>query len=122
MSTERSKFAERIVVNLNCLVVPEREGACQEVSVFPSLWDDKDTITAIKAYGKKIIGEALRNTIGKSLYKNDVVVNNVSGGLGIYTIKLTQEAVNKLMQNTEKCRYDSVTSRLEYAICYNRED
>lgn len=115
-----SKFAEVISVDLNRLVIPGAEGFSQEVRIFRGLWDEDITVAQIKALGKEIISEALRNTLTDEVFEKGVRITTQSGGLGYYSVKLTQEAVDALLGATEDCRYDSVDSRLDYAIWYNR--
>ena len=114
------KYAEVISVDLNRLVVPSAFGCCEEVSIF-GLWDEDTTVAQIKALGKEIIEEALRNTIGNTRFANGVRITTESGGLGCYKVMLTEEAVDALLKYTEDCRYDSVASRLDYAIWCNRD-
>ena len=116
-----SKYAEVISVDLNRLVIPAREGFSQEVRIFRGLWDEDTTVSQIKAYGKEVISEALRNTLTNEVYDKGVRITNEAGCLGCYSVKLTQEAVDALLEATEDCRYDSVASRLDYAIWYNRD-
>ena len=116
-----SKFAEVISVDLNRLVIPAGEGFSQEVRIFRGLWDEDTTVAQIKALGKGIISEALRNTLTDEVFEKGVRITNQSGSLGNYNVKLTQEAVDALMGATEDCRYGSVSSRLDYAIWYNRD-
>ena len=116
-----SKFAEVISVDLNRLVIPAAEGFSQEVRIFRGMWDEDTTVTQIKALGKEIISEALRNTLTNEVFEKGVRITTQSGGLGYYNVKLTQEAVDALLAATEDCRYDSVDSRLDYAIWYNRD-
>ena len=116
-----SKFAEVISVDLNRLVIPAAEGFSQEVRIFRGLWDEDTTVTQIKALGKEIISEALRNTLTNEVFEKGVRITTQSGGLGYYNVKLTEEAVDALLAATEDCRYDSVDSRLDYAIWYNRD-
>ena len=116
-----SKFAEVISVDLNRLVIPGAEGFSQEVRIFRGLWDEDITVAQIKALGKEIISEALRNTLTDEVCEKGVRITTQSSGLGYYSVKLTQEAVDALLVATEDCRYDSVASRLDYAIWYNRD-
>ena len=116
-----SKFAEVISVDLNRLVIPGAEGFSQEVRIFRGLWDEDITVPQIKALGKEIISEALRNTLTNEVFEKGVRITTQSGGLGYYSVKLTQEAVDALLAATEDCRYASVDSRLDYAIWYNRD-
>ena len=115
-----SKFAEVISVDLNRLVIPGAEGFSQEVRIFRGLWDEDITVPQIKALGKEIISEALRNTLTDEVFEKGVRITN-HGSLGNYSVKLTQEAVDALLAATEDCRYASVDSRLDYAIWYNRD-
>lgn len=115
-----SKFAEVISVDLNRLVIPAAEGFSQEVRIFRGLWDEDTTVAQIKALGKEIISKALRNTLPNEVFEKGVRITN-QGSLGNYSVKLTQEAVDALLGATEDCRYDSVASRLDYAIWYNRD-
>ena len=116
-----SKFAEVISVDLNRLVIPAAEGLSQEVRIFRGMWEEDTTVTQIKALGKEIISEALRNTLTDEVFEKGVRITSQASSLGNYNVKLTQEAVDALLGATEDCRYSSVASRLDYAIWYNRD-
>ena len=115
------KYAESISVDLNCLSIPAGRGACQEVRIFSGLWDEDITVAQIKALGKEIISEALRNTLTDEVFEKGVRITNESGRLGLYSVKLTQEAVDALLEETKDCQSDNVASCLDYAIWYNRD-
>ena len=114
------KFVDPILVALNRLTIPGPVGFSQEVRIFRGLWDEDITIPQIRALGKGIIAEALRQTLTDEVYVEGVHITSKKD-IGKYSIKLTKEAVESLMLATEECRYDDVASRIEYAIWYNRE-
>lgn len=116
----KSKYAESIAIDLYNLTIPAPiEDAIEEVAIFRNIWGDGETTESRKILGKKIVRRALRRALGKDVYDRAVRLTAVGATNGQYTIKLTKEAVDALVEATsDNSRLDSVYSRLSYII-YN---